>query len=265
MPELVHADVKYVNRRAFVLAYEGQRARPVPPAGWRLLDWGIAPAAPGDWLIVADGHDQAVVGDLLDAHGLRLALLVDIATRFSPLADRAEAILLAEDSPATAAAALDAAGALATGVADSREETLKALNILSAEASRIAETLRGLVQAADITPVGVDAGMVRGLVRLRRERERYLPADLFADPVWDMLLDLSLARLEQRLVSVSSLCIAAHVPPSTALRWIRSLTIAGLFVRTADPEDARRSWIGLSDESWSAMNGYFAAVRPLMA
>jgi hypothetical protein len=41
--------------------------------------------------------------------------------------------------------------------------------------------------------------------------------DLFADPGWDILLDLYAARQEGKQVSVSSLCIAAAVPPTTAL------------------------------------------------
>src|SRR3546814_2986047 len=47
---------------------------------------------------------------------------------------------------------------------------------------------------------------VRRMLRQRRMREQYFPADLFADPAWDMLLDLYAARLERQPVSVSSLC-----------------------------------------------------------
>src|SRR3546814_2543305 len=75
------------------------------------------------------------------------------------------------------------------------------------------------------------------MLRQRRMREQYFPADLFADPAWDMLLDLYAARLEHQPVSVSSLCIAAAVPATTALRWIKTMTEAGLFVREADPQD----------------------------
>src|SRR5690606_9764038 len=74
----------------------------------------------------------------------------------------------------------------------------------------------------------VTAQQVRDLLRARRLRDEFLPGDLFADPAWDMLLDLFAARLEQERVSVSSLCIASAVPPTTALRWIRTLTEKGL-------------------------------------
>ena len=64
-----------------------------------------------------------------------------------------------------------------------------------------------------------------------------------------MLLDLMAARLEENRVAVSSLCIAAAVPATTALRWIKALTDRGLFVRVADPQDGRRVFIELSATS----------------
>jgi predicted transcriptional regulator len=63
---------------------------------------------------------------------------------------------------------------------------------------------------------------------------------LFADPAWDMLLDLLQAEIAQHRVPVSSLCIAAAVPATTALRWIKTMTDVGLFKRRADPHDGRR-------------------------
>lgn len=102
---------------------------------------------------------------------------------------------------------------------------------------------------------------VRALLQARRLRDRYLPADLFADPAWDMILDLMAARLAGKRVSVSSLCIAAAVPPTTALRWIAQLTERGIFVRTNDPADARRVFITISDEAAESVAAWFAASR----
>ncbi|KPF79504.1 hypothetical protein IP88_01900 [alpha proteobacterium AAP81b] len=102
----------------------------------------------------------------------------------------------------------------------------------------------------------IDAALVRRILKLRRERMRFLPGDLFADPAWDMLLDLTAARLEGQQVPVSSLCIAASVPTTTALRWVRSLSEAGLFERSTDPRDARRTWIALTPQASEAMLGW---------
>lgn len=102
------------------------------------------------------------------------------------------------------------------------------------------------------------ARFVRGLIRQRRERERHFPADMFADPAWDMLLDLYAAHYEGgKNVSVSSLCIAAAVPATTALRWIKTMTDAGYFVRVADPNDGRRIFIQLAETTRAELDTYF--------
>jgi len=105
------------------------------------------------------------------------------------------------------------------------------------------------------------AGRVRCAIKARRMRDQFFESALFADPAWDMLLDLFAARLEHARVSVSSLCIAAAVPPTTALRWISTLSEACLIEREADPLDRRRAFIRLSDDASKGMKGYLAAVE----
>lgn len=103
-----------------------------------------------------------------------------------------------------------------------------------------------------------EARLVRRILRQRQLRSRYFAGNLFADPAWDMLLDLTAARVEHARVSVSSLCIASGVPPTTALRWIAQMTEAGLFCREEDDTDRRRAFIALSDTAADAMARYFA-------
>ncbi|WP_404480232.1 winged helix DNA-binding protein [Novosphingobium sp. BL-52-GroH] len=105
-----------------------------------------------------------------------------------------------------------------------------------------------------------DAKLVRRIIRQRQLRARFLDGDLFADPAWDMLLDLTASRIEGKQVSVTSLCIAASVPPTTALRWIGQLVEAGLFVRVNDEVDRRRAFIELSDKAAMAMARYFTEI-----
>jgi DNA-binding MarR family transcriptional regulator len=101
---------------------------------------------------------------------------------------------------------------------------------------------------------------VRSIIKLRRMRDRFFEPALFADPGWDILLDLFAAQEEGKAVSVSSLCIAASVPPTTALRWITNMTEAGLLVRVQDPGDARRVFIELSENARRQMQAYFEAI-----
>ena len=112
----------------------------------------------------------------------------------------------------------------------------------------------------DAAPASAPAGRVRYVrrrIRQRRMRDQHFASDLFADPAWDMLLDLYAAHYERRPVSVSSLCIAAAGPATTALRWIKTLTDEGIFVRVADPHDGRRIHIYLSDDSRQRLDEYF--------
>ncbi|MBB5987788.1 MarR family transcriptional regulator [Sphingobium lignivorans] len=102
---------------------------------------------------------------------------------------------------------------------------------------------------------------LRALVRARRMRDQFLPADLFGEPAWDMILDLMAARTAGQRVSVSSLCIAAAVPPTTALRWIRHLTDRGIFIRIDDPMDRRRVFIELSESAAEAVSAWALSVR----
>ena len=156
-------------------------------------------------------------------------------------------------------------------VSDVGRDNAVRLRQLSDEMGRIAATLARLSSTPDETapvvirlieppkdapPLSVD--VVRAEIRSRRLRSRFFTEELFADPAWDMLLDLTQAEIAQHRVPVSSLCIAAAVPATTALRWIKSMTDAGLFVRRADPHDGRRVFVELSPQASAAMRGYFA-------
>ncbi len=90
-------------------------------------------------------------------------------------------------------------------------------------------------------------------IQHRTLRNRQFRPALFADPAWDMLLDLFVSRLRHHPVCVSSLCIAARVPPTTALRWIRNMEVHGELVRRRDPHDGRRVFMEISDAAFDAV------------
>lgn len=106
-----------------------------------------------------------------------------------------------------------------------------------------------------------DPRTVRQIIARRQARAKFFDSELFADPAWDMLLDLTAAQGERTSVSVTSLCIAAMVPATTALRWVKQLVDCGVFQRKSDPSDKRRAFIALSDQSQEAMARYFQLVQ----
>lgn len=114
--------------------------------------------------------------------------------------------------------------------------------------------------AVTIEPTGFPNGramQARELIRQRRLRSRFLPATLFAEPAWDMLLDLYAAHYEGKQVAVKSLCIAAAVPSTTALRSIEAMTEQGCIVRQRDPTDGRRIFLTLSNDARGWLDAYF--------
>ena len=104
-----------------------------------------------------------------------------------------------------------------------------------------------------------ELALARQFYALRRRRHRFLAADLFGEPTWDILLDLYIAAHEGRRVPTTSSCIGAHVPPTTALRWLRILEARGLVEREEDRRDGRRTFVRLSRRGLSSMQGFLNA------
>lgn len=132
---------------------------------------------------------------------------------------------------------------------------------------------QGMIQAAaSSSPRGGDlaaaaapalaCGQIEPLVKkeisLRARRGTFLPASLFSDPAWDMLLALYRAQLRQHRVSVTSLSLASQVPATTAFRWISVLELQGLTLRHPDRLDRRRMYIELTPAGFAAMTAYFS-------
>lgn len=182
--------------------------------------------------------------------------------------DRAAALALAYARPRTGARLSDVAA----------DNTTARLRQLSEDVGRIAATLARLssgpeaegaakpVPRATLAQGGLPdltREQVRAVIRARRLRAQFFPQDLFADPAWDMLLDLTQAEIAHVRVPVSSLCIAAAVPATTALRWIKTLTDKGVLVRRADPHDGRRVFVEMAAPARDAMYRYFGEVGPI--
>ena len=96
------------------------------------------------------------------------------------------------------------------------------------------------------------------LHRRRRSRALFFDESLFGEPAWDVLLDLFIAAKERKRVPVTSACIGAAVPTTTALRWLTILEDRGLVLREADPTDARRIFVRLTADAYAKMVAYFA-------
>ena len=84
---------------------------------------------------------------------------------------------------------------------------------------------------------------------------------LFCDPSWDILLELFVSTLEDRKVTVSTACMAACAPTTTALRHIAYLVQEGLVVRRPHPGDARSTYLELTESAVTRLTQYFSESR----
>lgn len=64
------------------------------------------------------------------------------------------------------------------------------------------------------------------IVELRAARKKFLPPEILGEPAWDILLELYVAALDGRTLSIGD--FAADTPPSTLRRWLRTLEASGL-------------------------------------
>lgn len=226
---------------------------------------------------VATALDLPIVVSLATAE-IDLVAAMLLGPRVAMLCDASQLELVA--ALAVAGASNGGAAMLHSHVREGESERLRRLN---AEVARIAEALARLsVQEDEDRRGGVgdrhhsfhtaparaqpgDAELVRRMIRARRLRDGFFGSGLFEEPAWDMLLDLYAADLEGTRVSVSSLCIAAAVAPTTALRWIGKMTEAGLFARQPDPADRRRAFMVLTGPAVEGMRGYLGGLRRLGA
>jgi DNA-binding MarR family transcriptional regulator len=141
---------------------------------------------------------------------------------------------------------------------------------LSSEVSRIATTLARLSSESDtatddqLSESGplpqISPKTVAAVMRARRVRSTFFEQELFADPAWDMMLELFHAELTHRRVPVSNLCSAAAVPATTALRWLKILVDKNIVVRRDDPLDGRRVYVELQPKTSDALKRYFAMI-----
>ena len=99
--------------------------------------------------------------------------------------------------------------------------------------------------------------------RARRKRAAlFRTPHLFGEPAFDILLDLFVAYARDQQVSITSACLAADVPMTTALRYVTTLEAAGLVLRQEDPIDRRRSYVKLSSRAVAAMEKYLRCGQP---
>lgn len=113
-----------------------------------------------------------------------------------------------------------------------------------------------IAKALDQSPEQKLMKLIRKTIAFRQQRNEYLGNELFSDPAWDIILELTLAKLQGVPVPVSSACAAASVPFTTAYRHIGNLVDHRMVRRWKDPLDQRRVLLELEDDTHSAISDF---------
>jgi DNA-binding MarR family transcriptional regulator len=126
-----------------------------------------------------------------------------------------------------------------------------------------ADDRRDVETTADVPDL--TSALALALYRLRRRRESLFSTALFSEPTWDLLLDLLAAEKTGKRVSITSACIAAAAPTTTALRCLKQLEQEGLIYREADATDRRRVYVRLSGDALASMDKLFVDLGRIVA
>lgn len=80
----------------------------------------------------------------------------------------------------------------------------------------------------------------------RKARAELMPDGLAGEGVWTMLLDLYVRDRQSKQTSITSACLGAHAPTTTALRYLTLLVDERLIARRGDAGDQRRTFVHLT-------------------
>jgi hypothetical protein len=151
----------------------------------------------------------------------------------------------------------------------SPETEARRLLALSEQVSRVAQSLAQLAVGgpgaaeganSDSDELKIAEETVASVISARSARALYLRAELFADPVWDIMLHLLHGEIMHRPVSISSACLASELPERVGLRWLNTMVQRGLANIEPDPEDSGSGSVKLVPAVSMALRRYFREV-----
>ena len=133
----------------------------------------------------------------------------------------------------------------------------------------IADQMEALaIELRSMTDISIDTvpspatlqAVLRKVYSARRRVDEIFGMQGFSvSPAWDIMMDLYQALDRGKTVSITSACIGAACPPTTALRWLQALENMQLIERTQDPRDKRRSIVLLTEGAKTKIAGALAA------
>jgi hypothetical protein len=83
------------------------------------------------------------------------------------------------------------------------------------------------------------SGLTASIIKFRQYRTNILPAELFSEPAWDLLLELFLADAEGRRITAREVAEKSSISPGVMSRWLQHLSKIGYVIGdgTGDLDD----------------------------
>jgi len=120
----------------------------------------------------------------------------------------------------------------------------------------------GEIGRYEFQPSATDSGLVayaKFLLKTAGRRTKVASELRLVSAQWSILLDLFISGFERRTVPTGDACLASSAPHSTALRHVIFLMDAGYVTRVQDPDDARRTLVGLTAKGVDLVGGCLQA------
>ena len=120
-------------------------------------------------------------------------------------------------------------------------------------------TFRNLPEERELTSQRELLFTARQILHRRRMREKEFKSVLFAEPAWEMLLELFVQETSGAAITLTQLVAQSRIPASTVLRWVRFLERDGMVVVRQHPTDHGSDFIELSSTATQNLERYLAA------
>jgi len=97
------------------------------------------------------------------------------------------------------------------------------------------------------------------LLRQRRARDRYFGSTMFGEPAWDIMLELMIARIDEREMKISELGAASYAPAIATRQYVDALADAKLVECFQDADAEGDCFLALSSEAARRMAELYRA------
>lgn len=106
----------------------------------------------------------------------------------------------------------------------------------------------------DTDPLTMRIKRATAILNIHRARDRAFGMDIFANPAWDILLNLYVASLEARMTTIEELCDETGGSAGTIARYVRLLESSNYVVRGDAQKTMRGVSFALSDTAVTMMD-----------